>query len=228
LEPLSYYSRFGGMGEALTALGKAKKAPKVALVGLGIGSLLCYGTPSWHFTLYEIDPAVVDVARDKPYFSFMKKCGSPYDVVLGDGRLTINRAGDGAYDVIVLDAFSSDVIPVHLLTREALELYVSKLSPKGFIVVHLSNRYLYLSPTVARTAAELGLSSLQRVAPAGTIPGTKLPYYGSIVMALARKPEDLRILSKVPGWKQPEIRKDVAAWTDDYSNLLQPFLMGRR
>jgi hypothetical protein len=226
-EPLSYYSRYGGMGEALTALGRKKAAPHVAIIGLGVGSLVCYGSPQWRFTLYEIDPAVARVAQDPALFTFLSACKSRQDIVLGDGRLAIARASEGSFDLIVLDAFSSDVIPVHLVTQEAISLYLEKLAPGGMIVLHLSNRYLYLSPTVAAIARNLELAALERIAPGGTIEGTALPYYGSIVVALGRKPRDLKPLARMEGWKPLVAGADVAAWTDDYSNLLQPFLRRR-
>jgi len=220
LEPLSYYSHFGGMGEVLLSLEARKPDAKVGVIGLGTGSLACYGTDKWHYTFYEIDPVVVKVASDPALFSYLTGCGRPYDIIIGDGRLEIGKAPDGTYDVIVLDAFSSDVIPLHLLTKEAMNLYLSKLAEDGILVLHLSNRYFDLAPVVTAMARELGLTSLVRLSSAGEIEGTKLPYTASIVAAVSREPKDLAALASKDGWKPIPVDPSLRSWTDDYSNLL--------
>jgi spermidine synthase len=132
---------------------------RVGIVGLGTGELGCYAKPGQQWTFYEIDPLVERIARDRDFFQFMSRCGNEPTVVLGDARLTLERAGDGSYDVLVIDAFSSDSIPTHLLTEEALALYLKKLSARGVVLFHISNRYLDLAPVVAALAFDAGVQA---------------------------------------------------------------------
>ena len=128
----------------------------MAVVGLGSGGLACYAEAGDDWTFYEIDPLVERIARDPRYFTYLQNSRGDLNVVLGDGRLTLQRATPGAYDLIVLDAFSSDAIPVHLLTREAVELYMSRLRTDGVVAVHISNRYLNLEPVLGALAQQRG------------------------------------------------------------------------
>ena len=221
LEPLSYYSRYGGLGEALAAIGRRQAAPHIAVVGLGTGSLACHGTASWHFTFFEIDPSVARVANDPKLFSFLARCPGRHDIVLGDGRLSLRRAPANRFDAVIIDAFSSDAIPIHLLTREAIRLYQEKLAPNGLIVLHLSNRYLNLPPVAAAAARDLGLMAMLRVAPAGVVPNTALPYYASVVVALGRQPQDFDSLASADGWQVLTAPAALVSWSDDYSNLFR-------
>jgi spermidine synthase len=122
-EPLTYYHRTGPFGQAFEALPHARTAKQVAVVGLGIGTLAAYAVPGQQWTFYEIDPAVERIARDTAYFSFLDRCGQLCRVVIGDARLSLTAAPQGEYDLLVLDAFSSDAIPMHLMTDEAFSLY---------------------------------------------------------------------------------------------------------
>ena len=131
------------------------------VVGLGSGSLACRSRAGERWTYFEIDPAVIEIARDRSKFRMLSECAPTASIVLGDARLTLAEATEPA-DLIVLDAFSSDVVPVHLLTREALDLYLGKLAPNGVLVFHISNRYLELSSVVATLAAERGLVTYVR------------------------------------------------------------------
>jgi spermidine synthase len=221
LEPLSYYSKYGGLGQALTALSRTKADAKIGIIGLGAGSLVSYGQPDWRYTLFEIDPGVAKAATNPQLFTFLSDGVHHSEIILGDGRLSMQKMPASYFDAIILDAFSSDVIPLHLLTEEAIRLYLDKLAPGGMIVFHLSNRYFNLAPIVASTARDLGLVSLMRVSPAGTIEGTTLPYYASIVAVLARKPEDFGALADMQGWKPITLKPGAKSWTDDHSNLLQ-------
>ena len=144
-EPLTYYHDRGPMAEAVTAVRANKgKLDRVMVVGLGSGSLACQAKPGEQWTYFEIDPVVIRIAQDRSKFRFLHECAPGSPIVLGDARLTLADVKEPA-DVIVLDAFSSDVVPVHLLTREALDLYMSKLAPGGALVFHISNRYLELA-----------------------------------------------------------------------------------
>lgn len=149
--PMTYYHQKGPVGHLFHAL-PPKPGRKVGVVGLGTGAVAAYARPGEEWTFYEIDPAVVRVARDTNYFRFLSECRGACDVVLGDARRHLTRAADGCYDLIILDGFCSDAIPVHLLTREAIALYVSKLAPNGIIALHVSNNHLDLPPLIRRLA----------------------------------------------------------------------------
>jgi hypothetical protein len=152
--PMTYYHQKGPVGHLFESLPEGR-VRKVAVVGLGTGAVAYYAKPGQEWTFYEIDPAVVRVARDTRYFRFLSSCeerGVALNVVLGDARRQLTRAPDGEFDVIILDGFCSDAIPVHLLTREAIDLYVSKLAPHGVLALHVSNVHLDLPPIIARLA----------------------------------------------------------------------------
>ena len=129
----------------------------VAIVGLGAGTLACYAEPGDDWTYYEIDPAVVDIARDPNRFTYLAACAPDMPIVLGDARLTLADAPDGHYDVILVDAFASDTMPVHLMTKEAMALYLRKLKPDGIVALHVSSRYMELVSVVAGIAQANGL-----------------------------------------------------------------------
>ncbi len=153
--PLTYYSHEGPFGRFFAAFAPGS-IRRVAVVGLEAGSLACYTQPGQDWTYYEIDPLVERLARDPHIFQFLAKCGNRPRVVLGDARLTLSAAPDGSYDVLVLDAFSSDSVPMHLLTREALALYLRKLAPGGTLLFHISSRTLDLRAVIGALAADAG------------------------------------------------------------------------
>ena len=133
----------------------------VGVVGLGIGTLVAYAQPGQRWVLYEIDPEVERIARDSRYFTHLKDCGSRCEVIIGDARLSLQNRSD-QYDVLVLDAFSSDSLPVHLLTREAVELYLSRLTENGVLAINISNNHLALRPVVGGIIRDLGLTGRAR------------------------------------------------------------------
>jgi len=135
---------------------------RIAVAGLGTGTLAAYGRPGWDLTFYEIDPAVAKIASNPAFFTYLSKSLSPLAIVPGDARLMLARAPAADFDLIVLDAFSSDAIPVHLLTKEAISLYFEKLRPRGLLALHLTNLNLDLVPIIARIAAELGVKGFER------------------------------------------------------------------
>jgi spermidine synthase len=170
-----------------------------------------------HF--YEIDPAIVRIARDPTLFSFLSECYPDAPIILGDARLTLAEAPDGAYDLIVVDAFSSDAIPIHLLTREAMAIYRDKLSPNGMVVLHVSNRHLELSSVVAGIAAANGLITL--FSDSVEIDEATNPYkFSGSVAAVARSEEDFGPLVHSPDWELKVPEPDQWVWTDDYSNIV--------
>jgi SAM-dependent methyltransferase len=147
--PRMYYYPTGPIGRLLEKL-PAEQKKRVGVVGLGCGAMAAYIEPGQEWTFFEIDPGVVRIAEDPRFFNFLQQAKAKPRIVLGDARRTLNLEADGSFDLLVLDAFSSDAIPVHLLTQEAIALYAKKLSPNGVLAFHLSNRYLNLPPLVAR------------------------------------------------------------------------------
>jgi hypothetical protein len=217
--PLTYYFHDGAIAEGIDTVRAAQGGlHRAAVVGLGTGALSCLRRGDEQWTFYEIDPVVVRIARNPKLFNFMSSCAPDARVVLGDARLTLAQSHD-AYDLIVLDAFSSDVIPVHLLTREAIEGYLSHLTPHGALVLHISNRYLELANVVAAIAASEGLASEGKIdVRPDTVPWNYRT--NAQVAVLARSPDTLRRFDRVPGWAPLPLNPQVAAWTDDYSNIL--------
>ena len=152
-EPITYYHKDGGIGQAITAIRERKGAPlRVAVIGLGSGTLACASEPGEDWKFFEIDQSMVDTARDPKYFTYIQVCEPNLKPVIGDARLTFAREPDGVYDLIIVDAYSSDAIPIHLATEEAMEIYKAKLAPQGAVVMHVSNRHLELSSVVVGIA----------------------------------------------------------------------------
>jgi hypothetical protein len=222
-EPLTYYDFGGPISESIEAVRAARGGlGRVAVVGLGTGSLACHKRSGEQWTFFEIDPAVAQIARDPRLFNFISACAPDLPVVLGDARLTL-AASAQRYDLIVLDAFSSDAIPVHLLTREALAGYLTRLEEGGVVVMHISNRYMELGSVVAAVAAAQGLVAY--IKEDQRPPASPFDFKTNAqVIALARKRGDLGDLPRRPGWAEIEPVPGVPAWTDDYSNILGAIL----
>jgi hypothetical protein len=194
---------------------------RVGIIGLGTGSLACHGRPGHQFTFYEIDPAVLRIARDPRYFTYLTVCPPEIQVVLGDARQSLASAPDRHYRLIVLDAFSSDAIPTHLLTREALRLYLDKLSESGLLALHISNRHLDLEPTVANLAHDAKLVALAQLEVAIGKDEARAGRTPSHWVVLARRPEDLGAFREDQRWRPLPPRPDRRLWTDDFSNILE-------
>jgi len=216
---LSYFHAAGPIGQVFANVPNAAASGEVAVVGLGVGSLASYAGPRQRWVFYEIDPVVERIARDPAYFTYLSNCGARCEVTIGDARLSLARARPQQFGVIILDAFSSDAIPIHLLTREALALYVSRLAPGGIIALHISNLHLSLSPVLGRLAQAEGLTALWQREPAtaGSLADGKFP---SEWMVLARDPRDLGRLTTDPRWTAPHVQASTPLWTDDFSNIL--------
>jgi hypothetical protein len=219
-EPTTYYYFGGPISDAIEATrGPHGMLGQVAVIGLGAGSLACYRQEGEQWTFFEIDPEVVRIAQDPKLFRFLSACAPAAPIVLGDGRLTL-AATSGRYNLILLDAFSSDAIPVHLLTREAFAGYLLRLAPHGVIVAHVSNVHLELVSVVAAVAAAEGLIAYVKYDGA-PLDSDHHPYRSpAIVIALAKKGADFGDLPARKGWHPVVNNRDVAAWTDDYSNVL--------
>src|SRR5262249_1530214 len=183
---------------------------------LGAGTMASYADPAHHVTFYEIDPSVEPIARR--YFTFLSRCGSNCDVVIGDGRLQLAREPVASFDLILLDAFSSDSVPAHLVSGEALEMYLHKLKEDGVLLFHVSNRYLNVEKLVSALVTDAGLVALSRFDEAGEL--RKLGKSSANHLIAARREAYLRLLEGRPGWQRVIRPSDFRPWTDDYSNLM--------
>ncbi|MBN2577735.1 MAG: fused MFS/spermidine synthase [Pirellulales bacterium] len=219
-KPLGYYYRSGPLGDILNGLNESKSLNRVAVIGLGTGTIAAYARPGQHYTFYEIDPMVIRLANDPGLFTYLTQCRGRCDVIEGDARLQIAQAPDGRFDAIILDAFSSDSIPLHLLTQEALQLYCRKLKPDGVLVFHISNRYLNLRPALAALAEKNHLVCLARDDFQVSDEEDRNAKYRSDYLVMARRLSHLGDLSKNPQWTRPKSRPGFRVWTDDYSNIL--------
>jgi hypothetical protein len=215
-EPLSYFSRSGPIGQIFHSLSGAEQLREVGVAGLGAGSMACYQTTGEKFTFYEINPVVVRIARDPQYFTFLEDCAPQARVMLGDARISLKNATGQHYGMFVVDVFGGDSIPVHFLTREAVQLYLSKLSDHGVIVIHISNRYLDLQKVVGNLASDAGLFALIQQDTA-TIGAGKTP---STWVVMARNQADLGTLTADPRWAVLKGDPHAKVWTDDYSSVL--------
>jgi spermidine synthase len=214
--PTTYYSQESGAGVALRRF-RAGQPLRVGIVGLGSGTLAAYGRSGDTYRFYEINPAVVDVAHR--YFHFLDDCKARVEVALGDARLSLERESPQAYDVLVLDAFSGDAIPTHLLTREAFELYLRHLKPDGVIALHISNRQLRLDPVVLRLAENFDLTCVQ----VNNRHDNRRSVFAAKWMLLTANrdflaDQDVQRVAAYP-IRKPDDRYRL--WTDQYSNLFQ-------
>jgi spermidine synthase len=218
----SYYAPPSGVGIALTAAPRFfGPEARIGVVGLGAGTLACYARPRQQWTFYEIDPAVVAIARDPAQFTFLPHCLPNVPVVVGDARIMIERAKPAGADVLVVDAFSSDSVPMHLLTTEAFGSYRRHLSPDGLLLVHISNRYLNLEPVIAAAAQRTGWHArFRHHKPSKSEVAAN--YGASMWVALAPDPATLAKLeqSTPHEWRALSGSKGFRAWTDDHASFL--------
>jgi SAM-dependent methyltransferase len=215
--PLGYYSQNGPFGRFFKAAA-AQPLERVGVVGLGTGELIFYAQPGQVWVFHEIDPAVEQLARDERFFHFLTRGRDKLRLVLGDARLTLQNVPDQFYDAIVIDAFSSDSIPVHLLTREALALYHRKLAAHGVILFHVSSRYLDLVPVIAALAADADASARHlRYRPAEP---NKVEDAETEVIAVSQRGGDLGFLDADLGWEPPAPAPSSALWTDERSDII--------
>ena len=221
-EPLTYYHRTGPIGDVLAAVAR-DPAKRIGVVGLGAGSLASYALPKQSWTFFEIDPAVLRLARDSGYFTFLRDSSADLRVVLGDARLTLAAERDAAFDVLVLDAYSSDAIPVHLVTREALALYRRKLAPGGVLAFHISNLHVDLEPVLAALAREADLVCRVRDDTAVSDAQRAIGKAPSVWLVMARDAAALGPLARDSRWVAARFDERHAVWTDDYSSLLSVF-----
>ena len=213
-EPTSYYHRSGPVGDLFVALSEREKDKRVAVIGLGAGAVASYAEPDLHFTFYEIDPQVKEIASDTRFFDYLNLPEGQCRVVIGDGRLAIEKAPAGSFDMILLDAFSSGTIPVHLLTKEAVQTYLSKLAPGGLLAFHISNHFVNLTPALSAIALELGLRLLAREDQYAFY-GKEAAHYAVMLPPASH----FQFLEQHPVWTSVSSEKTAQVWTDEYSNL---------
>ena len=217
-EPISYYHKDGGIGRAITAIRERKGAPlRVAVIGLGSGTLTCASEPGENWKFFEIDQSMVDTASDPKYFTYIRNCEPNLKPVIGDARLTFAREPDGVYDMIIVDAYSSDAIPIHLATQEAMKIYKDKLAPQGVVVMHVSNRHLELESVVVGIADANGMKSWVYDEDSDR-DGEYI--FATDVVVSARAEADVGKLASSDVWEETEADKRQRVWTDDYSNML--------
>jgi SAM-dependent methyltransferase len=221
--PTSYYARRSGVGLTLSnANALFGPHPRVGIVGLGAGTLSCYFRPGESWTIFEIDPAMVHVARTR--FSFLSRCTPDARIVLGDARISLARAPADSLDILAIDAFSSDAVPMHLLTREALNTYGRALDHDGIVLFHISNRYLDLRPVIADIARRDGWA-MQIMEYVPSEEERTLNATVSVWIALSRNPDTLRRLTRLSGpdamnWETLTPTPGFSGWSDDHASIL--------
>jgi SAM-dependent methyltransferase len=213
-QPTTYYGPDSGVGLAIREA-QARGPARVGVIGLGTGTLACYGRAQDWFRFYDINPQVVQVANSQ--FTFLRDCPAAHDVVLGDARLSLEREPSQQFDVLAVDAFAGDSIPIHLLTQEAFALYFRHLKPGGVLAVHVSNLYLDLTPVVALSAQSVGKEA-------------RLVETTSDEDADLADTDWVLVTARPAFWTGPLLksatqpittRRRLRLWTDDYSNLYQ-------
>lgn len=221
-QPTTYFAPDSGVGILLANYPKDNQPAKVAVLGLGIGTLVAYGESGDEYRLYEINQIAIDLAEGKGgYFSFLEDSQADIEVIAGDARISLENEymanGSHNFDVIVLDTFSSDSVPVHLVTKQAFDLYLANLKPDGVIAANISNQHIDLQPVFYQIAKEFNLT-MMRIDNIPDEPNEYLSYW----ILLAKKPETLNIteiLARATTYEN--YSTDVALFTDDYSNLFQ-------
>ena len=229
-DPTTYYGHQSGVGLTLDkAEALAGPNASVGIVGLGAGTLACYRKAGQHWTIFEIDPVMVDIARDPSKFTFLTDCAGDTPIVIGDARLQLANQPAGRFDVIVIDAFSSDAIPLHLLTEEAIGIYARAMKPDGILLIHISNRFFDLEPVLAAEAKARGWTSAIRMDP-GPIGDEYGDLTGSNWVALTATPQRMQQLTggirprkdsgDLDAWVPLDARPGFTRWTDDYASTL--------
>ncbi|MGW8323555.1 MAG: fused MFS/spermidine synthase, partial [Thermodesulfobacteriota bacterium] len=220
-QPLTYYHRSGPLGDVFRMVGEAEISRSVAAVGLGAGAASAFSTEGSSYVFYEIDPQIQRIASDPEVFSYLNRMKGDFEVILGDGRLAMRGAPRDAYGIIILDAFSSDAIPVHLLTLEAVELYLSRLREDGLLVFHISNRFVDFGPLMAGLSRELGLVAMIKKDQEEGNPEHMQGKYPSDYVVMGRAGSVVGEFREVPGWYELARGEAAVLWTDKYSNVLR-------
>jgi protein-L-isoaspartate O-methyltransferase len=217
-EPLGYYHPSGPSGSVVQAIASQADKTSIALVGAGTGALAVLAGPHQHVTLFEIDPAVVRIASETGFFTYLANTRATHETIIGDGRISL-AAMSTRFDLIVLDAFSSGTIPLHLLTEEAFDLYLNRLNEGGVLLFHVSNRHLALAPVLAAHARDRGLASFEWI-DVRDDEAVEEGIFGSHWVLLTRDAQDLDNYVPRGGWRPLAEAGDTRTWTDDFSDLL--------
>lgn len=235
-EPTTYYGPKSGVGLTLSkAEALAGPGASVGIVGLGAGTLACYRKPGQQWTIFEIDPVMVDIARDPAKFTFLSDCAGDSPIVIGDARLKIAEQTAGRFDILVIDAFSSDAIPLHLLTKEAIGIYQRALKPDGILLIHISNRFFGLEPVLAEEARARGWSSAIRLDPGPPEYGIDDLTGSNWVALTATAPRMQQLTGGLRprdaarddgAWVPLKSRPGFERWTDDYASTLPVLMWG--
>jgi SAM-dependent methyltransferase len=229
-DPTTYYGHQSGVGLTLDKADTlAGPEASIGIVGLGAGTLACYRKPGQQWTIFEIDPVMVDIARDPAKFTFLSDCAGDTPIVIGDARLQIAKQPAGRFDIIVIDAFSSDAIPLHLLTKEAIGIYARALKPDGILLIHISNRFFGLEPVLAEEARARRWTAAIRMDP-GPVGDEYGDLTGSNWVALTATPQRMQQLTggirprkdsrDLDAWVPLAARPNFERWTDDYASTL--------
>jgi hypothetical protein len=232
--PITYYFPSGPIGEVFTRLIDPNVHKEIGITGLGTGTTAAYGKPGQRFTYFEIDPHVKRIAENPKYFAYLSDTPAEYRIVMGDARLSLDKHRlyledhrDEKFDLLLMDAFSSDAIPIHMITREAFELYFQVLEERGVLLVHISNRHLDLAPVVGNIAAALGLCARYRSDTWANAEDKNQweqeedqGKFASDVVLVVRDPAYLGPLRDDGSWEEIPLDPRVGLWTDDFSNIL--------
>jgi hypothetical protein len=228
--PISYYAPPSGVGLAMQAAPALYgNQARIGVIGLGTGTLACYAKAGQAWRFYEIDPVIADIARDASRFTFLSRCLPNPDIAIGDARIVLGSEDAASADLLVVDAFSSDSVPMHLLTSEAFATYRRHLSKSGLLMVHISNRYLDLSPVIASAAARGWHARMRHYRPNDK--GEALQHAGSIWVAMSPDPQTIdRLLASDPNmpWEALTPRPGFDAWTDDHASILSIIKLKRQ
>ena len=226
-EPTTYYARSGPLGDVISLLDDEKRLQSVAVIGLGAGTIAAYASPGLAIDFFEIDPLVVQIAADHRLFTYLADAAAEHRGQLrgtvGDGRLRLAERPANSYDLVIIDAFASDAIPLHLLTREAVAMYAERLRPGGLVLFNVSNRYFELAAPIGGIAADLSLAAAVRrdndIPPIERERAKK----ESVWVAVGGPAEIAALRQRQPGWEPIQVQPGAAVWTDDYANLLGVF-----
>ena len=222
--PTTYYAPKSGVGQVMSRAGALYgPSARVGVVGLGTGTLSCYAQPGQTWTFFEIDPKMARLARDSGYFTFLANCAPDAKIVLGDARIRLAEQTPASFDVLAIDAFSSDSVPMHLLTREALGVYGRALGNTGIVLFHISNRYIDLEPVIAKAARDGGWhSALMTYSPTDEEEANYATV--STWIALSRDAATMDALRGESltgtGWQDVAERRGFDGWTDDFGSIL--------
>lgn len=234
-EAFGYYNPFSGLADAFnTSYMKEAGHQEIGLLGLGTGSVACfYKGANRHFDYFEIDPNVIRIAEDPKYFTYLSDCGSKYDMHMGDGRLRIAATPEKHYNSILIDVFTSDNIPLHIITKEAVAMYFSKIKPDGVLIFHVSNRFFMLDKELGAIAQSLGKTAMFKKDPGRneTLSNEERSMTNFVnsanyyVVITDNKSVQKDLLRIDPAWNVIEAPSNMKPWTDDYANILRALIV---